>query len=46
MNIIESIGRTPLVELNKITSKDGARIFLKSSSSTRLPVLRTELEQR
>jgi cysteine synthase A len=30
MNIIESIGRTPLVELTKITADCGARIFLKS----------------
>ena len=30
MNIIESIGRTPLVELTKITEDCGARIFLKS----------------
>ena len=30
MNIIESIGRTPLVELNKITKDIDARIFLKS----------------
>ena len=46
MNIIESIGRTPLVELNKITNIDGARIFLSPSSLTRWPVLRTELGQR
>ena len=30
MNIIESIGRTPLVELNKVTQGCGARVFLKS----------------
>jgi cysteine synthase A len=30
MNIIESIGRTPLVELTKITGDCGARVFLKS----------------
>ena len=30
MNIIESIGRTPLVELNKVTKATDARIFLKS----------------
>ena len=30
MNIIESIGRTPLVELTKLTEDCGARIFLKS----------------
>jgi len=30
MNIIESIGRTPLVELNKLTKETKARIFLKS----------------
>lgn len=30
MNIIESIGKTPLVELEKLTSECGARVFLKS----------------
>ena len=30
MNIIESIGRTPLVEITKLTEDCGARIFLKS----------------
>ena len=30
MNIIESIGRTPLVELKKVTKETDARIFLKS----------------
>ena len=30
MNIIESIGRTPLVELNKVTVGCGARVYLKS----------------
>lgn len=30
MNIIESIGKTPLVELTKINSESDARIFLKS----------------
>ena len=30
MNIIESIGRTPLVELNKVTEGCGARVYLKS----------------
>ena len=30
MNIIESIGKTPLVELNKVTEESNARIFLKS----------------
>lgn len=30
MNIIESIGKTPLIELTKVTEKGGARIFLKS----------------
>ena len=30
MNIIESIGKPPLVELEKLTSECGARVFLKS----------------
>ena len=30
MNIIESIGRTPMVELKKVTKETDARIFLKS----------------
>ena len=30
MNIIESIGRTPLIELNKVTQGLGAQVFLKS----------------
>jgi|TARA_B100001057_G_scaffold107876_1_gene105534 cysteine synthase A len=30
MNIIESIGKTPLIELEKLTSGCGARVFLKS----------------
>lgn len=30
MNIIESIGRTPLVELTKLTKGFGARVFLKA----------------
>jgi len=30
MNIIESIGRTPLIELNKVTKGCGARVYLKS----------------
>lgn len=30
MNIIESIGRTPMVELTKLTKDCGARIFIKS----------------
>ena len=30
MNIIESIGKTPLVELTKVTEGINARIFLKS----------------
>ena len=30
MNIIESIGRTPLIELNKVTEGLGAQVFLKA----------------
>ena len=30
MNIIESIGRTPLIELNKVTRGLGAQVFLKA----------------
>ena len=30
MNIIESIGRTPLIELNKVTEGLGAKVFLKA----------------
>ena len=30
MNIIESIGKTPLVELTRVTEGCGARLFLKS----------------
>ncbi len=30
MNIIESIGRTPLIELTKVTEGCGARVYLKS----------------
>jgi cysteine synthase A len=30
MNIIESIGKTPLVELTKVTEGTEARVFLKS----------------
>ena len=37
MNIIESIGRTPLVELEKLGAGLGAKLFLKSEFLIRLP---------
>ena len=43
MNIIESIGKTPLVELTKIPEGINARVFLKSEFFNPLASVKIEL---